>query len=149
MKRLECVSELYSFLDWAYNAGYKVERRTRKSGLYIWETEDDVLASQKEGGYYMVNSTMYSRFEVYMENPEVQEWYFTYGSNHKTKAGQSLGYHFTVIKGTYGDARAAMVRERGGKWAFQYEKYEQMGVDQFGLSEYNLRAVSLEEKEDA
>lgn len=144
MRRIEDVSEVYSFLDWAYNAGFKFDRRVRQSGMLIWENEDDVIAAQRKMGYYTVNTAMYGLFEDYMENPEVQEWYFTYGGNHVTKAGQLLGHHFTVIKGTYEDARKAMERERGAKWSFQYATPEQAGVDRFGLSEYNLRAVSLE-----
>ncbi|ATB52680.1 hypothetical protein PVS_44 [Vibrio phage vB_VspS_VS-ABTNL-3] len=147
MNRIKCVSQFFAYLEWAYVKGVQFDMRVRKSGRKIWENEDIVLGAERPNGYYIVDSQLLEEFTEWQENPEVQEWYFTYGGNHTTKNGRSLGNNFTVIKGTWQEARIAMDRERSSKWAFQYGSMEDAGVERFGLEEMNLRAVSLENRD--
>lgn len=145
--KINCVSNFYAYLNWAYMHGIDYKMRVRESGRKVWETDEFVLGTEREEGY-AVEPALFRGFNVWEANPEVQDWYFTYGGNHCTRDGRSLGYCFTVIKGTLQEARLAMVRERGDKWSFQYDSMGDAGIEQFGLSEINLRAVSLEKRDD-
>ena len=61
-----------------------------------------------------------------------QNWYFTFGY------GQNPGIgYYTVIFGTYNDAREEMVIRYGRNWAFQYPSVEKAGVERFNLKRVN------------
>ena len=59
-------------------------------------------------------------------NP-VRDWYFTFGFGHKHEGC------YTVIKGTYDEARMEMFDKHGLKWAFQYIDAEDAGVEKWQL----------------
>lgn len=60
-----------------------------------------------------------------------QDWYFTWGFN------QGYDNCYTVIHGTYYEARAEMTRRFGKSWGFQYESADAAGVDEFKLKLIN------------
>lgn len=65
-----------------------------------------------------------------------QKWYFTFGF------GQEHENCFTVIEGTYEEARDKMFKIYGDKWAFQYSEkqwFNEQGVSQ--QMEYNLTEI--------
>jgi|TARA_Y100000034_G_C6908939_1_gene422723 hypothetical protein len=67
---------------------------------------------------------------------ETKEAYmFTFGTNHVTEDGMSLGSCYVVIEGTYDEARKKMFHLRGEKWSMQYEYGE------FNPQDYNMRLV--------
>lgn len=70
---------------------------------------------------------------------------FTFGSNHVTADGMSLGGCYVEIEGTYGEARQKLVEARGPKWAFQYNTKEEAGVDRFNLMKVSLEMVELDD----
>lgn len=57
------------------------------------------------------------------------DWIFTFGS------GQEHDGHYVVIYGTYGEARAEMIRHFGNRWAFQYATARLAGVAEHGMVE--------------
>lgn len=73
------------------------------------------------------------------------KYYFTYGANHQTKSGMSLGNFYTEIEAESEDhARAIMWKSRGPKWAFSYaEKFKNQSIDRFDLIQIGLDAVEL------
>lgn len=70
---------------------------------------------------------------------------FTFGSNHATEDGMSLGNYYVEIEGTYGEARQKLVEARGSKWAFQYDTKEEAGVSRFNLMKVSLDMVALDD----
>lgn len=74
----------------------------------------------------------------------MKDYYFTYGSNHITEDGFSLGNFYTKIPAeSYGEAREKMFLARGDVWAFQYPSAEEAGVERFRLMEAPLEKVVL------
>ncbi|MCK9325023.1 MAG: hypothetical protein M0P69_05965 [Bacteroidales bacterium] len=55
---------------------------------------------------------------------KIQDWYFTWGRD-----------CYTVINGTYNEARKEMFRRHGQCWGFQYGSAEEAGVKLFNLRE--------------
>lgn len=70
---------------------------------------------------------------------------FTFGTNHVTADGMSLGNFYVEIDGTYGEARQKLVEARGPKWAFQYNNKDEAGVDRFNLMKVSLDMVALDD----
>lgn len=66
-----------------------------------------------------------------MSEEQKQDWYFTFGFGHEYPNG------YTVINGTYYEAREEMIRRFGRKWAMQYESAEEAGVEKYGLKKIN------------
>ncbi len=62
-------------------------------------------------------------------NIERQSWYFTFGF------GQKHEDKYTVIYGTFSEAREKMFLNHGSIWCMQYPSKEDAGVDKFGLTE--------------
>ncbi|AUR92203.1 hypothetical protein NVP1170O_090 [Vibrio phage 1.170.O._10N.261.52.C3] len=74
----------------------------------------------------------------------MKDYYFTYGSNHTTDEGFSLGNFYTKVPAeSYGEARERMFLARGDKGAFQYLSAEEAGVERFRLMEAPLERVTL------
>jgi len=74
----------------------------------------------------------------------MKDYYFTYGGNHLTKDGLSLGNFYTKISAdSYMSARRKMFEARSDVWAFQYESAEDAGVYRFRLLEAPLERVAL------
>lgn len=74
----------------------------------------------------------------------MNNFYFTFGSNHVTSDGASLGQHYVKITAeSEGEARDQMAQARGLKWSFSYP--EEHFADQ--PAKYGLREVSLEDVE--
>lgn len=70
--------------------------------------------------------------------------YFTFGSNHETASGFSLGNCFVKIDlDCEIAARNVMFKARGAKWAFSYPSAEAAGVDRFNLREVTIEQVTL------
>lgn len=72
---------------------------------------------------------------------EVRDWIFTFGFDHE-EGGQPLKDRYVCIRGTYDDARAAMVRGFGRKWAFQYGSEEEAGVERYGLTKLDATFIA-------
>lgn len=71
----------------------------------------------------------------------MNEYYFSFGSNHRTADGSSLGNFYVVIQtDTEDEARDLMVKTRGLKWCTSYPTADKIGVDR-----YNLRQIPLED----
>jgi len=68
-----------------------------------------------------------------------QDWYFTFGYAHRHPGC------YTVIYGTFAEARAEMVRRHGREWAFQYSSAEEAGVERYGLRQVE-RMTNEEER---
>lgn len=64
---------------------------------------------------------------MFVKEDAKQDWYFTFGW------GQPHQNCYTVIHGTYEEARVEMHRRYGGKWSSQYASAEEAGVEEFGL----------------
>lgn len=74
-------------------------------------------------------------------------WYFTFGSNHLDKNGNSLGDKYVIIRGTWGEAREKMVNIRGAKWAFQYNETDFIPqIKKYGLHRISLETVTILKK---
>lgn len=69
-----------------------------------------------------------------------KEYFFTFGSNHLSRRGASLGYRFVKIPaGSQEEAQEIMYRARGEKWAFCYSADEFKGQpEKYGLSEIDI-----------
>ena len=69
---------------------------------------------------------------------------FTFGSNHQTDKGVSLGNRYIVIKATNkGEAVAIMAMTRGRKWSHCYDDAEKAGVLNYGLRSIPLDEIYL------
>jgi len=65
-------------------------------------------------------------------------YYFTFGSNHEDRNGESLGNAFVPIHADDEEsARERMMELRGDKWSMCYASR-----DSFGIEKYNLREVT-------
>lgn len=74
----------------------------------------------------------------------MKDYFFTFGSNHRTSRGTSLGNCYVVIKApNEGAARDIMFDTRGDEWAFSYPSAEAAGVDRFYLNKVSLDEVRL------
>ncbi len=60
-----------------------------------------------------------------------QKWWFTFGLCHELYPNGC----YTVLEGTYEEARQQMVEHYGSVWAFQYENAEAAGVETWQLKE--------------
>lgn len=79
-----------------------------------------------------------------MEN----EYIFTFGSNHVTQDGMSLGNYYCVIRSSdEKEARDEMFKCRGDKWAFCYKSKEKAGVQRFNLREVTTEMIYLINKD--
>ena len=66
---------------------------------------------------------------------------FTFGTNHQTDKGVSLGNRYAIIKATNKDeAVAIMAMTRGRKWSHCYDDAETAGV-----LNYKLRSIALDD----
>lgn len=74
--------------------------------------------------------------------------WFTYGSNHVDKDGNSLGERFTKIEGTFDSTRKAMFQARGSKWSIQYGCEAALHLDQFPLTEISLEDATLPKEQN-
>lgn len=72
---------------------------------------------------------------------------FTFGSNHRTAEGKSLGMKACMIEGDYHTARNKMVKARWDLWAFQYDSCDEAGVARFGLDLMEIDEVALTKKQ--
>ena len=75
----------------------------------------------------------------------MESFYFTFGSNHETEGGFSLGMCFVEIKAeSEWRAREMMHEARGPKWAFSYTAVDFAGQqEEYGLSRLTLEQVRL------
>lgn len=72
----------------------------------------------------------------------MEKFFFTYGANHVTKEGVSLGQYYTVIEApNEGVAREVMYNARKDKWAFSY--HENLFGDQ--AEKYKLHKIALQD----
>ena len=72
------------------------------------------------------------------------KFYFTYGSNHLTQDGRSLGQYYTMIEAeNMEEARTIMFKARGAKWSFNYATAEGAGIRDWDLKEISLEDVRL------
>jgi hypothetical protein len=72
----------------------------------------------------------------------MESYYFTFGSNHTTAQGMSLGQAYVkVTDADYARARDRMVDARGAYFAFQYNEESFAGQPE----KYRLIEVSLED----
>ena len=78
-----------------------------------------------------------------MEKPKGQAWYFTFGGNHVTADGASLGNNFVVIEGTLESSREKLFEARGAKWSMQYNVNTFVQADPNGM--WAIREVGLED----
>ena len=59
-----------------------------------------------------------------------EKWYFTWG------CGQEFPHCYTMIKGTFEEARDIMVRDYGIAWSMQYSESEFAGqAEKYGLKQ--------------
>lgn len=78
----------------------------------------------------------------------MQNWYFTFGQNHKDKDGNSLAHSYVKIRGTWGAAREKMFMARGAVWSMQYNEEDFIPqIKEFNLKELKLTAVELPDNE--
>lgn len=78
------------------------------------------------------------------------KYFFTFGANHETKSGVSLGNNYVIIEAEdERTARDIMWQARGAKWAFSYpeEFFGTQAVD-FNLGELPLETVRLYENKE-
>lgn len=75
----------------------------------------------------------------------MSKYFFTFGSNHETKGGFSLGRSFVVIEAdNLWEARDIMHKARGEVWAFSYTEKEFAGQQEaYGLTCLTLEQVAL------
>lgn len=73
-----------------------------------------------------------------MNTELTQDWYFTFGSDHK--------YHnrYVKINGTFVGAREEMFRRYKNKWAFQYDSIKAATI----IEKYKLSAITVVEQLD-
>lgn len=69
-----------------------------------------------------------------------QNWYFTFGYDHKHPAtGERLHQRYVRMYGTCDSTRAAMFAAFGNRWAFQYpEALKAARIDGHGMSEVDM-----------
>lgn len=73
---------------------------------------------------------------------EIEPYYFTFGSNHVTENGVSLGNCYVVIEGaSEAEARDKMAEARGMKWCTSYP--EHLFLDQ--IIKFNLKELTLDD----
>ena len=73
------------------------------------------------------------------------KFYFTYGSGHLTKDGQSLGNRYTVIEAEgEAEARDKMFKARDAMWAFTYRTEKELNIVRWNLKEISLEDATLE-----
>lgn len=71
--------------------------------------------------------------------------YFTFGTNHIKKNGESLGMSYCTVEApSEAEARELMWSARGNRWAFSYPTPELAGVDRFNLKHVSLNEISLD-----
>lgn len=76
-------------------------------------------------------------------------YYFTYGSNHLDRQGNSLGDAYTPIEALdVIDARDLMFKARGPKFCTHYDTPEEAGVEKWELREVPLDQVTLDLNEE-
>lgn len=75
----------------------------------------------------------------------MNKYYFTFGSNHRTVEGFSLGQNYVVIQSeTEHEARHVMHKARGEVWAFSYTEETFEGQpEEYGLTELTLEQVRI------
>lgn len=75
----------------------------------------------------------------------MNKYYFTFGGNHRTREGFSLGQSYVVITAAFEEeARHLMHKARGDVWAFSYTEEEFKGQpEEYGLTELTLDQVKL------
>lgn len=75
----------------------------------------------------------------------MHKYYFTFGSNHETKQGYSLGRNYVMIEAVSEMfARQKMYDARTDKWAFSYTEKEFAGQpEKYGLTSLTLEQVTL------
>ncbi len=72
----------------------------------------------------------------------MNKYYFTFGSNHLDKNGNSLGNRFVKINASNQEkARIIMFDARERKWAFQYDEVEFLPQ----IERYNLKEIGITE----
>lgn len=73
------------------------------------------------------------------------KYFFTFGSNHETKEGFSLGHSYVVIDANdLWEARDKMHKARGEVWSFSYTEEEFAGQpEKYGLTALTLDQVAL------
>lgn len=70
--------------------------------------------------------------------------FFTFGGNHETADGISLGRCFLALRGDFTESRDKIVEARGMKWSFQYTAKEFDGqAARFGLHEVSIDDIRL------
>ena len=74
------------------------------------------------------------------------KFYFTFGSNHMTSKGESLGMSYVVVEAhNMQQARDMMFAARGPKWSFCYGADEFRGQpEEYNLTERSLESVTIE-----
>lgn len=74
-----------------------------------------------------------------------KKFFFTFGSNHLSDSGESLGFAYVMIEAqTEGFARHIMSERRGLKWAFSYTEEEfKTQPAEYGLYQLTLDQVTL------
>lgn len=81
------------------------------------------------------------------ENKELKSYFFTFGGNHCTEDGFSLGsFYCEILAETMNAARDQMFAARGDRWAFCYPSAEDAGVTQFFLRKVSLDKIKLTDK---
>lgn len=73
----------------------------------------------------------------------MKNFYFTFGSAHKDKNGNSLvNAYVKILAKNYGKARDIMWEVRDKWWAFQYEEKEFLPqIDRFNLHEVGITEI--------
>ncbi len=75
----------------------------------------------------------------------MNKYYFTFGTNHETKQGYTLGRCYVLIEAVSEMlARQKMNDARGNSWAFSYTEEEFAGLPaKYGLTRLTLEEVIL------
>lgn len=73
----------------------------------------------------------------------VQDWYFTFGQNHKDIYSKSLLNSYVVIKDTFTNARWKVFNLRATSWSNQYASAEEAGVERYNLTQVSLDVIDI------
>lgn len=78
----------------------------------------------------------------------MEKHFFTFGSNQKDGAGNTLGGKYVEIAGDQRRSRLEMLSTRGAKWSMQYNEEEFEGqAEKYSLEKIELHNVYLNEDE--
>jgi len=79
-----------------------------------------------------------------MENSEqelIQDWIFTFGSNHFGEVDGCLFRKYMVVRGTHDSSRHKLFEYTNGRFAMQYPSKEAAGVEKYNMNEVQLQKV--------